>query len=90
MEGMAQHLGIIDNSLEEIARPRQGFVPALYVYMQARKLKSSKEATKFDFTNKGTERAASSMAKAQLVSVVRDIHEDWRAGMAREGKIGMS
>ncbi|KQK78487.1 hypothetical protein AAES_114521 [Amazona aestiva] len=31
---------------EEIARPRQGFVPAFYVHIQTRKLKSSKEATK--------------------------------------------
>jgi len=30
---------------EEIARPRQGFVPALYAHVQARNLKSSKEAT---------------------------------------------
>ena len=42
------------------------------------------------FLSKGTERATRSMAKFQLFSVVRDTHEDWRAGMAREGKIGMS
>lgn len=42
------------------------------------------------FLPKGTERATSSVAKVQLVSVVRDTREDWSAGMAREGKIEMS
>lgn len=42
------------------------------------------------FLSKGTEQAVSSMAKVQLVSVVGEIHDDRRAGMAREGKIGMS
>lgn len=31
----------------------------------------------------------SSVAEVQLVSVVGEIREDWRAGMAREGKTGM-
>lgn len=42
------------------------------------------------FLSKGTERAANSMAKVQLVSVVGEIHEDWRAVVAREGKLGTS
>lgn len=42
------------------------------------------------FLSKGTEQAVSSMAKVQLVSVVGDIHDDRRASMAREGKIGIS
>lgn len=42
------------------------------------------------FLSKGTERAVSSMAKVQLLSVVGEIHEDRRAGMAREGKFEMS
>lgn len=35
-------------------------------------------------------KATSSMAKVHLVPMVRDIHEDWRAAIAREGKIGTS
>lgn len=42
------------------------------------------------FLSKGIERAVSSMAKVQLVSVAGEIHEDRRAGMARGGKWGMS
>lgn len=42
------------------------------------------------FLSKGTEQAASSMAKVQLVSVVGEICEDWTAVVAREGKLGTS
>lgn len=39
------------------------------------------------FLSKGTERATSCMAKVQEVSVVRAVHEGWRAGMSTSIKI---